>query len=77
MYMPAALSLINSPDDYPFATTLVDDDDGIEVDVDENALDKWAAVHGWEPDCAIGLKANEISWDDGACVYKAKDPWWR
>jgi hypothetical protein len=78
MYMPAALSLLKSPDAYPFAATMIDDDDnGSEVDIDEDALDKWAAIHGWEPECTIGLKASEISWNDGECVYKVKDPWWR
>lgn len=77
MYMPAVLSLLRSPEVYPFPTMLADIDDDSEVNIDESALENWVALHGMEPECAIGLQASQISWDDGACLYKAKDPWWR
>lgn len=85
MYMPAILSLLKSPEVYPFPTipdNNEDDDTEVnignkEVKVEEKKIEEWVALHGAEPECAIGLQAAEISWDDGACVYKANDPWWR
>eukprot|EP00250_Pteridium_aquilinum_P010241 c19237_g1_i1 orf=375-1811(-) len=80
MYMPAILSSLKAPEVHPFPTTPV----GIEVDgdkkvvnIEEKKLEEWVALHGTEPECAIGLQASEISWDDGACSYNAGDPWWR
>ncbi|MCO5579362.1 hypothetical protein L7F22_033217 [Adiantum nelumboides] len=84
MYMPAIARLLKSPDVYPFQNVLAEVMEDIEADADSNIftldekiLEDWIALHGSEPECTIGLQASDISWDDGVCVYKANDPWWR
>ncbi|MCO5551778.1 hypothetical protein L7F22_005280 [Adiantum nelumboides] len=84
MYMPAIARLLKSPDVYPFQNVLAEVKEDIEADADSNIftldekiLEDWIALHGSEPECTIGLQASDISWDDGVCVYKANDPWWR
>ncbi|KAI5074552.1 hypothetical protein GOP47_0010513 [Adiantum capillus-veneris] len=84
MYMPAVGSFLKSPEVYPFQYMPAEVEEDTEVDtdtkmltIDDKVLEDWIALHGPEPECTIGLQASEISWDDGAYVYKANDPWWR
>ncbi|KAH7434755.1 hypothetical protein KP509_06G033200 [Ceratopteris richardii] len=93
MYMPAVVSMLKSPEIYPFRSMENDskDTDGTLMDLNENeeekckqvltvnekAIEDWIARHGSEPEYTIGLQASEIRWDDDAYTYKANDPWWR
>lgn len=80
MYMPPVVSRLKSPELQPCylrsakPKDTVSDENGL--DIDEVGLEKWISLHGGEPECAIGLQALQISWDDGASHFKAGEPWW-
>ncbi|KAG9454109.1 hypothetical protein H6P81_007013 [Aristolochia fimbriata] len=74
MYMPASMAEMAEPSVNPFGEFREHYDSD---DQRTNATEEWVLKHGKEPNAAIGLQACQISWDDGKCVYKAGEPWWR
>lgn len=84
MYIPATIARLNNPDIDPCLSTMIVEDDkswvgNIKDRRDGGIMERWLAAHGREPECAIGLQAHEISWDDSGLIFqfKAGSPWWR
>lgn len=69
MYMAAAVARLASTSADPFLQE--------SREVDELAVEKWIALHGREPECAIGLQASYLSWGGNGCTSRAGVPWWQ
>ncbi|BBN16676.1 hypothetical protein MPTK1_7g08400 [Marchantia polymorpha subsp. ruderalis] len=83
MYIPAVIARLNSPDIDPCLSVLEVEDErswigNIKDRRDGGPMERWLAAHGREPECAIGLQAFQLCWDDDGHIFEfeAGSPWW-
>ncbi|KAG6543561.1 hypothetical protein Mapa_015055 [Marchantia paleacea] len=83
MYIPAVTARLSNPDIDPCLNVLEVEDErswigNIKDRRDGGPMERWLAAHGREPECAIGLQAFQLSWDDDGHIFEfeAGSPWW-